>query len=266
MTILGRKSAEPSSSDPQTTTLRSPRGPRYTSSTWVRGLVFHAILASVLALLAWALTDSSTLQGSLTSSSEDAPPSGQTFLVTASFLLFAVTTVAAYNWPFLGVLGGCVLGAVFVTRLLQFELIRRSMTLGLPPNVSDERLIYSLGVAGAVALVVWAGRVFTAEVSTARRSQRHSRARVAQAPAVLLAGDEPGLNREEPEDGSLGQWIKMLKHGEVAERSSAAEALGRVGPDAQAAVGPLVRALNDPSAEVRRAATDALGRIVDDEL
>ena len=45
------------------------------------------------------------------------------------------------------------------------------------------------------------------------------------------------------------------------KRAQAANVLGRIGPDAQAAVPDLVRALYDPDLEVRKAATRALGQI-----
>jgi hypothetical protein len=56
-------------------------------------------------------------------------------------------------------------------------------------------------------------------------------------------------------------WIRSLQTGQDAARANAAAVLGRFGPAARVAVGALVKALDDKTADVRQAAIDALGMI-----
>ena len=55
--------------------------------------------------------------------------------------------------------------------------------------------------------------------------------------------------------------IKALKDGDKIVRSSTAEALIKIGPEAKAAVPALIETLNDKDGYVRRRAADALGKI-----
>jgi HEAT repeat protein len=68
--------------------------------------------------------------------------------------------------------------------------------------------------------------------------------------------------REPAFDGkSLGEWIAQLKSVEVRARQAAASALGRMGPNAVAAVSGLTETLNDQSPQVRFQSAIALGCI-----
>jgi HEAT repeat protein len=55
--------------------------------------------------------------------------------------------------------------------------------------------------------------------------------------------------------------VEALKDNESGVRSSAAEALGRMGPAAEVAVPALIEALKDNESDVRNSAAEALKRI-----
>src|SRR5205823_3204608 len=59
----------------------------------------------------------------------------------------------------------------------------------------------------------------------------------------------------------VSAWVAGLKEEDAGSRRAAARALGRIGPGAAAAVGPLAGALRDQDAGVRSAAALALGKI-----
>src|SRR6516225_4315214 len=65
---------------------------------------------------------------------------------------------------------------------------------------------------------------------------------------------------------SLREWIAAFAQKDAAVRLRAIEALGNLGPAAKTAVPVLMRALNDPVADVRAEAAWALRRVgVEDE-
>ena len=59
----------------------------------------------------------------------------------------------------------------------------------------------------------------------------------------------------------VSYWIDRLTDGDPAKRQTAAEMLGKIGPDANSAVAGLVRVTGDDNPQVRRAGIDALGSL-----
>ena len=76
---------------------------------------------------------------------------------------------------------------------------------------------------------------------------------------ALPAADPP----EPSHDGkTLTAWVAKLTDDKPAVRLAAVEAIGAIGPDAKAAVPPLLLALKrDESEEVRAASAEALGKM-----
>jgi HEAT repeat protein len=60
---------------------------------------------------------------------------------------------------------------------------------------------------------------------------------------------------------AVSAMVDRLKDKDSGVRGNAAEALGRIGPDAEDAVKPLARAVGDSDARVREVAAWALGKI-----
>jgi HEAT repeat protein len=80
-----------------------------------------------------------------------------------------------------------------------------------------------------------------------------------------LKGKDPGERRSAALFlGSKGNTfavphlIPLLKDSDIEVRDAAARALGRIGPEGKAAIGPLIEALKDSDDEVKAAAAEAL--------
>ncbi len=229
--------------------LLSPRGGKRNWLLDGHPIVVQALLAMLLILLAWSFTDTPALSG-FSDNPADVPGGSMTLLVSISAILFAGMALICHHWPHVRVLCGIVTGAVFALRLLQFQSIARQVTLGLPANHGDPRLVYAGGFVASIAFIVWG---WAPSLMALRRTGLRPRAGAVTPRPRAARG---------PENDSLLQWIEILQEGAPQERQHAAEALGSVGPPAQEAVAPLVRALKDPEERVRQAAADALGRIV----
>ena len=85
------------------------------------------------------------------------------------------------------------------------------------------------------------------------------RGRRPDSPGAGLEPDGAGADRAGPDRGG-GKVADGLRDEDVLVRRAAADALGRMGPAAHAAVGGLARALSDPDVEVRRLAAWAIAR------
>ena len=75
------------------------------------------------------------------------------------------------------------------------------------------------------------------------------------------AGLDPKVLERIRMEQRIQQLIHQLGFTESSDRNYAANALGRIGPDAKAAVPALIEALNDQDEGVRLSAAKALNRI-----
>lgn len=89
--------------------------------------------------------------------------------------------------------------------------------------------------------------------------RRSATAMVALALAAALAGGASGEPSSEAKP--LGDWIEALEHTDAQMRVEALGAIGKLGPEAEAAVPAMIERLGDADPSVRGAAARALGAL-----
>jgi HEAT repeat protein len=135
--------------------------------------------------------------------------------------------------------------------------VKAAITLLVDKLLSDDREDSNgTRVVGARALGE-CGTAARPAVGPLNRRLKDANAEVRIAAALALARIEP----EKQASTAVAALMGELKGPDVLQRVLAADALGEIGPGARDATAALRKAADDPEAEVRQAATDALKRV-----